>query len=152
MPSSLEMGVLLRYRAPIGELIVQDLGKITELNLTSFSAGFQQCWCHHQLVQIAMDLGHPLFYEDEQSGKLAAAVDRYFGAVDLTQGDLALLKAYIGQWTVLLMDRAQVTFPQRGCYERIPDEEWLIPLDRAANRQDLRGVVRRLIEAGIDPF
>ncbi len=121
-----KMGVLFRYRAPIGELILQDLRKVAELNLTSFSAGFQQCWCHHQLVQIAMDLGHPLFYEDEQSGNLAAAVDRYFRTADLTQGDLALLKADIGQWTVLLMDRAQVTFPQRGCYERIPDEECLV--------------------------
>ena len=146
------LGVLSRYRAPIGELIVRDLEKITELNLTSFWVAFKQCWCHHQLVQIAMDEGRPLFYEDEESGQLAEAVDRYFGGVDLNQLDLIMLKAYIGQWTVLLMERARATFPQPGSYESIPDEEWLIPLDQAANSQDLREVLRRLLEAGIDPF
>lgn len=145
------LGVLYRYQAPLGELIGHDLAKVEELDLESFSVGFHRCWCHHQIVQMAIGLGRPLYYEDEESGLLGAAVAHYFGAVDLTEGDLTLLKAYIGQFTVLLMDHAQATFPD-GPYQRIPDEEWLIPLDRAANGQDLRAVLGRLLEDGIDPF
>lgn len=83
----------------------------------------------------------PHFWMTEQTGKLAAAVERYFSGERLSPEDLRLLRSYLRQYVA----RALIA-------EDADRQALLRKIDTLRNNRDIERFADELSEVGIEPF
>ena len=83
--------------------------------------------------------GVPVYWRNETSGKLEAAVNRLFLG-SLETGDLELLKTYISHW---------LNCPS---FPLVNKDSLLLELEKADTACEILKVSRAMTREGIDPF
>lgn len=83
----------------------------------------------------------PHFWMTEQTGKLSAAVERYFSGERLSPEDLRLLRSYLRQYVA----RAVIA-------EGFDRQALLRKIDTLKSNRDVERFADELSEAGIEPF
>ena len=135
-------GLLERYMAPIGEMIRwTGKGRVVQ-------AGFKKCWCNHQLIHLATRGHRALYWRDEQSGVLAAVVEKFLHHRLLSTSEIDTMKAYVAQWILAIGMLAE----DRGVQGGVPKEEWLPALAPISTREELEKVIFHLLDWGMDPL
>jgi len=136
-------GHLRRVMTNVGELLAP-----TDKPLPD-TASFQRCWCNGELWSLSEKLGRPLYWRDEQSGHLRAAVEKLLHHESLAPSELDLLRGYVAQWVLGIQRLGHMKLPD---YQDTPREAWLEPLASAQDAGGIMQVVMTLVEYGLDPL
>lgn len=108
-----------------------------------------RCWCNGRLMQLMREAGRPMYWKDEQDGALEPIIRKLLHIEAMTDGELDLAKEYVAQWVEGTAVHAEALGVQ---YDRLPADQWLIPLAAATDPGDILKVLHSLMDYGLDPI